>query len=345
MNKIAAFLILILFFSCSNHAPDYATVSGLIANNKAKEILIVSKGFKKAISINLDGTFSDTVKVVTSKVYTFNDGKNRGTLFVKNGSKINLNYDYLDLKNTISYSGKNAATNQYLIDKNKFIVKEKMNNTKSFYALEKPVFETRVVYLESKMSEMLSNNKIDADFKEKEAHKIKKTIEGIKYGYERQNGATKSLGKGQPSPSFVNYENYKGGTTSLSDLKGKYVYVDVWATWCGPCKREIPNLAKIEKEYHNKNIEFVSISVDDARRNNGSWDNAKDKWKKMVKNKKMGGIQLFATKGFRSDFIRGYSINSIPRFILIDPQGNIVNSNAPRPSNPSLKTLLNSLNI
>ena len=69
----------------------------------------------------------------------------------------------------------------------------------------------------------------------------------------------RDLPKGAPSPSFVDYENYNGGKTSLADLKGKYVYIDVWATWCGPCKAEIPSLKKIEKEYHGKNIAFVSV--------------------------------------------------------------------------------------
>lgn len=78
------------------------------------------------------------------------------------------------------------------------------------------------------------------------------------------------LDKGMPSPKFVDYENCAGGTSSLDDFRGKYVYIDVWATWCGPCRGEIPHLQKVEHKYHGKNIEFVSISVDQD----------KDKWKK-----------------------------------------------------------------
>ena len=146
-----------------------------------------------------------------------------------------------------------------------------------------------------------------------------------------------SVSKGQPSPKFVDYENYAGGTTSLDDLKGKYVYVDVWATWCGPCKREIPFLKDIEKKYHGKNIEFVSISVDRAKDH--------DKWLAMVKEKELKGIQLFSDKDWESDFVTGYLIKGIPRFILIDPNGTIVNSNAPRPSEDKLIDIFNELGI
>jgi len=147
----------------------------------------------------------------------------------------------------------------------------------------------------------------------------------------------KSLSKGQPSPQFVNYENHKGGQTSLSDLKGKYVYVDVWATWCGPCKREIPSLKAVEKEFHEKNIEFVSTSIDRAK------DHAA--WVKMVNDKDLGGTQLMADNNWKSKFVTDYQITGIPRFILIDPNGNIVSADAPRPSDPKLKTLLNELDI
>lgn len=132
------------------------------------------------------------------------------------------------------------------------------------------------------------------------------------------------VGKGIQSPKFVNYENFAGGSLSLDDLKGKFVYIDVWATWCGPCKAEIPYLQKIENMYHGKNIAFVSISVDKAK--------SHDKWKEMIVKEKMGGIQLFADKDFESEFIKDYLIKGIPRFILIDTQGKIVSANAPRPS-------------
>lgn len=154
-----------------------------------------------------------------------------------------------------------------------------------------------------------------------------------------------TLYKGAPSPTFENYENYKGGTTSLSDLKGKYVYVDVWATWCGPCKGEIPSLKALEADYHGKNIHFVSLSIDDDRTHGGSWDKAKADWKAMVADKELGGIQIMAPEGWKSAFVEAYKIKGIPRFLLIDPDGNIVTPDAPRPSSPDIRELFDTLEI
>ena len=132
--------------------------------------------------------------------------------------------------------------------------------------------------------------------------------------------------------------NFKGNDSDgkeyrLSDFKGKLVYVDVWATWCGPCKKEIPELQKLEKEYHGKDIVFISYSIDEPKN--------KEQWKAYVKDNQLGGIQLTGDKGFRSNLAEAYGITSIPRFLLFDKAGKVISTDAPRPSNKELKELLN----
>ncbi len=87
-------------------------------------------------------------------------------------------------------------------------------------------------------------------------------------------------------------------------------------------------MKKIEKKYHGKDIVFVSISVDELKN--------KEAWKKMIKEKGMVGVQLFADKGWESEFVQGYGIRGIPRFIFLDRKGKIISANAPRPSDPRL---------
>lgn len=128
------------------------------------------------------------------------------------------------------------------------------------------------------------------------------------------------LKPGNKAPGF-SYPDINEQNVSLTDLKGKYVYVDVWATWCGPCKAEIPHLKKLEHKFREKNIAFVSISVDENV----------NAWRKMVKDKALKGIQLY-TGGWQCDLSKEYKIQSIPRFLLIDPDGNIVSARAKRPS-------------
>lgn len=137
------------------------------------------------------------------------------------------------------------------------------------------------------------------------------------------------LGQGKASPKFA-YKSIKGKEVALDDLKGKLVYIDIWATWCGPCKGEIPYLQKLEKDYHNKPIHFVSISIDED----------KEAWQQMVKEQKLGGIQLFAEGAWKSNLAQAYQVQGIPRFILLDKQGNIISADAPRPSTDKIRTLI-----
>lgn len=135
--------------------------------------------------------------------------------------------------------------------------------------------------------------------------------------------------KGSVAYNFT-VEDMNGKKVSMADLKGKVILIDMWATWCGPCKVEIPHLKQLEKEFAGKNVEFVSISVDVEK--------DKEKWKNMVQKEELGGTQLFAS-GW-SEITKYYDITGIPRFMVFDTEGKIITVDAPRPSNPELKVLL-----
>ncbi|MBS1565824.1 MAG: TlpA family protein disulfide reductase, partial [Bacteroidetes bacterium] len=144
----------------------------------------------------------------------------------------------------------------------------------------------------------------------------------------------KTYADNKPAPEF-SFVSAAGKQVSLKNLRGKFVYIDVWATWCGPCKKEIPWLTKIEEEYQGKNIHFVSLSVDVPA--------DKNKWLDYVNSNHLKGIQLMADNAFESAFIKSFNINSIPRFILLSPDGTIIRADAKRPSDPELKAQLDAL--
>lgn len=131
------------------------------------------------------------------------------------------------------------------------------------------------------------------------------------------------------------YNDINGKPVSFADFKGKYVYIDLWATWCGPCKAEIPHMKKVEEDYHGKNIVFVSLSLDKMK--------DEQKWKDFVKTEQLQGIQLMADKDFESSIAKNYEVRAIPRFLLFDKEGKIISIDAPRPSDPILREQLDKL--
>jgi thiol-disulfide isomerase/thioredoxin len=130
--------------------------------------------------------------------------------------------------------------------------------------------------------------------------------------------------KGAAAPLFELYD-YNDDLVKLEDLKGKVVYIDIWATWCGPCKAEIPHLKKLEAHFKGQDISFVSIAYKDK----------KEKWMKMVEDKNMGGIQLFAPDA-NIPFFTDFDVSSIPRFILLNKEGKIISPETYRPSYPQI---------
>lgn len=135
---------------------------------------------------------------------------------------------------------------------------------------------------------------------------------------------------GKPSPEFE-APDVDGKMWTVADFKGKYVYIDLWATWCTPCRREFPYLKALEEEFKDAEIVFVGLCT----------DNDKGKWEVMVKGGSLSGIQLYL--GPQSKFQKAYNVAGIPRFILLDKEGRIISNDMSRPSSEETAKTLRTL--
>lgn len=336
MKKIILLFAAIAIMSCKSEPKEYVTLNGKLKTPGLEKITVQGRGFSKDITVNSDGTFSDTLKV-TDGVHAISNGGDRVTLFLKNGYDLNLEFKGEKLSDGVLFKGEGAETNNFMENKRAFYMSDNAN-PKSYFVLDKAAFDAKLAAAKSELKGYKDQAKdLDSIINVMDARNDEMFFGYIESNYEAMHETLTRLGKGKASPMFANYENFKGGKTSLADLKGKYVYIDVWATWCAPCKAEIPALKALEKEFMGKNIQFVSISVDKPE--------AHETWKKMVADEQLSGIQLYADNNFESQFILDYGINAIPRFILIDGAGNIVDADAPRPSDPKIKELFTELGI
>ena len=343
MKRILFVLVTMVLFSCADAPKNYATISGKITNQTSDSLVIRKQSYSKTIPVADDGSFKDTLKVDPG-VYSLYDGREATSFFLRNGFDIQVTLDTKLFDETVKYSGEGAENSNFLAEKT--LLEEKLFDLDALIAMDSVSRETEFQSIEKQLKDF---HEAATDVDTMVINYSMKRIDGTLQAYKRYLDADlalkRELPEGAESPSFEDYENFNGATTSLKDLEGKYVYLDIWATWCGPCIAEIPALKKLEKDYHDKNISFVSISIDDAKRHGGSAEKAHASWKTMVGEEELGGIQLFAPDGWQSDFIKAYQIYGIPRFILVDPEGKIVSASAPRPSSEQLIKLLDSKGI
>lgn len=154
-------------------------------------------------------------------------------------------------------------------------------------------------------------------------------VQAYKAALEKTQAKVLALSNGDDARDFIAV-NLQNQQSSLSSLKGKVIYVDLWATWCGPCMEEMPAFEKLKESYKgNPNIEFISLSIDD--------DAAA--WKASVQKRNAQGQQWLIDRAK----LQAYNIISIPRTIIVDKNFKIVDMSGPLPSAKTLPAKLDGL--
>ena len=141
--------------------------------------------------------------------------------------------------------------------------------------------------------------------------------------------AVLALSPGKEAPGFT-LTDIDGQEVSLSDFEGKVVYLDFWASWCGPCMREVPHAKELKKRMQGRDdLVFLYISV----------DTDEEAWRRTVERQEIQGVHLNVS-GFSHEVPAAYNLKGVPTFYLIGRDGKIFENRPPRPSNPRVDEVL-----
>ena len=157
-------------------------------------------------------------------------------------------------------------------------------------------------------------------------------LPAIEARYQQAREANKSILRGMPAPEFKAVD-INGKEYTSDQFKGKMQVLDFWFTGCVPCRAEMPYMEKLAEEMKGMPVVFASMSLDVG-------DELIGLWKQMIQDKKGAEYRLNVPGGFKSDLVKAYLIHSVPRIVIIDKEGKIVDAYAKRPSDPKLKMQL-----
>lgn len=330
-----------LFITFGVFAQQNVKLTGKITNPTGEKVYLFKQtvvdnqlkvDYHDSTAIAEDGSFELSASVSETDEAIFFDGNEQAAILLSpnDNMHLTLNTSYFD--ETLQFSGKGSEKNNALL--NLYLINE-INSNEIGTLMNKGDIDTVALFkVQEKNDEAFM--KLIEDYKS-EIPEIEKRTEALVQSLEQRSSSLRKYlrskiafeKKMKPllNQTAIDFEgvDLNGEKISLSDFKGKVTVVDFWATWCGPCKAEFPAYKELEAKYGD-DVNFVSVGV---------YCKEKD-WKKMAEEEGFSH-NIFISKE-EQDQISKYEVKTIPRYLVLDENFNLIDANAPRPSSGELES-------
>ena len=355
-NLNVAFLAFFAFASCTQgqngksiEKKQNVVLQGKIENPSTGNIVLEEIQNNQVVPIDTfslagDNTFKETLKVTEPGFYRLNLYGQQYVTLVLDNEDVKI---VADMNSSVPPKVEGSEDTNYLEEINRIV----QGNQQQVRALEEQFLEARkndeqarmkalqeeYMALEDAKREKVKNamrgmnssiaqiygvNYLDKEgdfpFLDSLATRLKKDIPESKYVKDFTQGvdAMRATVVGQIAPE-ISLPNPEGEVKKLSDLRGNIVMIDFWAAWCGPCRRENPNVVKVYEKYKDKGFEIYGVSL----------DRKKEDWVKAIEKDNLTWTQVSDLSYFNSEAARAYSVNAIPATVLLDKEGRIIARN------------------
>jgi thiol-disulfide isomerase/thioredoxin len=325
MNLIKYLVLTAIFFiSAFGFCQNTTTIIGKIKKGKGKLVYLMHEEKGKVIAIdsakvNFFGKYKLSVEVVLPSFYQVTIDKKEGILLILKGDeslKIKSTTNFNDKRYSVSGSDDSKLIQEYLeVKSNKNITKDSLKIYASQFvdsnASSLAVFVALNDAKDLKKALISAEKGIGKSYPNSFFHNtLKNAIKSIQPA---QSGSGK-VQVGQVAPE-LNMVNPEGKIITIESLKGKIVLIDFWASWCGPCRRENPNVVKLYNQYKNQGFEIYSVSLD---KDKAKWINA------IKKDNLSWPYHVSDLKGWSSAATAIYGFRGIPYTVLLDREGRII---------------------
>jgi len=365
-NNILLLLFALLIAQCTTE-PTGFNVTGTVEGIKDNSIFFESAPFNGPIEslvksdLNEDGTFTLTLdENPGAGIYRIRTGGKQSRLILdgtENKLKVNANADQF-AKNTFEISGSESAEAYNQVMRDQYANKMNMEKIQDFLKTTKNPYGAQSyadMFLKSRPEFAVHHegvlNRLEAEYPDHEQRFYASYIQQLNQKFQARKRSEK-IKVGQPAPD-ITMPDINGKKRSLSDLKGKIVLLDFWASWCGPCRRANPHVVEVYKKYKDQGFDVFSVSLDGLdqkskqrfKLDDAAYDkkieDSKKRWLAAIdKDKLTWDNHVSELTKWDSPSARKYGVTGIPKTFLIDRDGNIAAVNPRFDLEKKLKEIL-----